>query len=100
MKKNGFTLIELLLVLAIIGIISAIAIQAIMGQKQRKQEIAAETVMTVDEMIAANGPPDKIDKMDSHTGNLSFAYYKQTDGTVKVFTIKYERVINETRKRM
>ncbi|MCI4438222.1 MAG: prepilin-type N-terminal cleavage/methylation domain-containing protein [Ignisphaera sp.] len=98
MKKNGFTLIELLLVLAIIGIIAAIAIPALLGQKHKNQEVATETIMTVDEMIAANGPPDKIDKMDSHTGNLSFAYYKQPDGTVKVFTIKYERVINETRK--
>lgn len=99
-KKNGFTLIELLLVLAIIGIISAIAIPALMGQKRRKQEIANETIMTVEEMITANGPPDKIDKMDDGLGALSFAYYKQSDGTVKVFTIKYQRVISEARKQM
>ena len=34
-KQSGFTLIELLLVLAIIGIISAIAVPALLGQRER-----------------------------------------------------------------
>ena len=34
-KQKGFTLIELLLVLAIIGIISAIAVPALLGQRAR-----------------------------------------------------------------
>ena len=41
--ESGFTLIELLLVLAIIGIISAIAIPALIGQRARARDKAAIT---------------------------------------------------------
>ena len=41
-KQKGFTLIELLLVLAIIGIISAIAIPALLGQRERAKAKAVQ----------------------------------------------------------
>jgi len=54
-KQSGFTLIELLLVLAIIGIISAIAIPALLGQRSRARDKAAITNMTgtVGDLIGA-----------------------------------------------
>ncbi len=45
-KQSGFTLIELLLVLAIIGIISAIAIPALLSQRARARDKTAITNMT------------------------------------------------------
>ncbi len=45
-KQKGFTLIELLLVLAIIGIISAIAVPALLGQRARARDKSAITNMT------------------------------------------------------
>ncbi len=38
-KRNGFSLIEMLLVLAIIGIVSAIAIPSFLGQRRRARVI-------------------------------------------------------------
>ena len=46
-KASGFTLIELLLVLAIIGIISSIAIPALLGQRARARAKAVESMVTV-----------------------------------------------------
>lgn len=45
-KQSGFTLIELLLVLAIIGIISAIAIPALLSQRARARDKASITNTT------------------------------------------------------
>ncbi|WP_341482285.1 prepilin-type N-terminal cleavage/methylation domain-containing protein [Geothrix paludis] len=49
-KQSGFTLIELLLVLAIIGIISAIAIPALLSQRARARDKAS-----IDNMVGRVG---------------------------------------------
>lgn len=63
-KQSGFTLIELLLVLAIIGIISAIAIPALLGQRNRAR--AKSTMALVSNPAAeAAGTSDKLRELDA-----------------------------------
>jgi type IV pilus assembly protein PilA len=67
-KQSGFTLIELLLVLAIIGIISAIAIPALLSQRARARDKAS-----IENMVGAvNDLVGQYDKM-KEAGSTTFA---------------------------
>jgi prepilin-type N-terminal cleavage/methylation domain-containing protein len=68
-RESGFTLIELLLVLAIIGIISAIAIPALLGQRARARDKSS------------------ISNMDGRVGDLVGQYDKLRESGLTVSTI-------------
>ena len=78
-KQSGFTLIELLLVLAIIGIISAIAVPALLGQRERAKAqavkdnttaIIADLASTLDTL---SDPPSERPSISSGGVNLQTA---------------------------
>lgn len=98
-KKSGFTLIELLLVLAIIGIISAIAIPAILGRGKRTQRVQEQQTYDApkvdyrqhigsskDTLVSNLGYPTKRTEVDTNT----FRYTYESKGAS--FIVKNDRV--------
>ncbi len=77
-RESGFTLIELLLVLAIIGIISAIAIPALLSQRARARDKAAIENLTgvIGDLV---GQYDKLKEAGSQTIKASLESYLTTN---------------------
>jgi prepilin-type N-terminal cleavage/methylation domain-containing protein len=112
MRKNGFTLIELLLVMAIIGIISAIAIPALLGQRARRNgtyvggnsnivsydnpNVIAKTLnlsvkgMSAEDAFAKVGFPDT--KADLGGGLIKYSY---NNGKLRSIVAKNGTVISQ-----
>ncbi|NTV75755.1 MAG: prepilin-type N-terminal cleavage/methylation domain-containing protein, partial [Holophaga sp.] len=84
-RQSGFTLIELLLVLAIIGIISAIAIPALLSQRARARDKTAISNMEgrVGDLI---GQYDRYREMGLTSSQITTSlgnYLAQTGGSDK-----------------
>jgi prepilin-type N-terminal cleavage/methylation domain-containing protein len=81
-NQKGFTLIELLLVLAIIGIISAIAIPALLSQRSRARDKSSISNMT-GRMGDLVGQYDKLKEAGTTPANITLgleAYLAATGG--------------------
>ncbi len=103
-KQSGFTLIELLLVLAIIGIISAIAIPALLSQRARARDKAALENMT-GRIADLAGQWDKgkeaglasgtiVGSMSTYLGNTSGKDKNPWDGAAAAFVTTIDQTIS------
>ena len=107
-KQSGFTLIELLLVLAIIGIISAIAIPALLSQRARARDKASvdNTVGRVGDLVGqwdkfreqGLAPAAAITSMEAYLKNTGNADKNPWNGTgpSPAFNISFYSVTGAT----
>ena len=101
-KQNGFTLIELMVVVAIVGVLSAVGLPQLTKAQDRAKDTAAiatlsnaakecslELISGVEEYtFAADGPFADVEGTCEEDGNITF-FYARGDGETKEYEIDF-----------